>query len=64
MPVSCLQARLTSLQQFAAGVQQRSGNHHHRGGPVTRLDVLGFGQFHQLKCHTNVFENNQIRKRA
>ena len=46
-------AGLTFLQQFGAGVQQRPSDHHHRGGSVTRFNVLGFGQFHQLK-HTNI----------
>lgn len=39
---------LTFLEQFGTGIKQRSGNHHHRGGAITGLDVLGFGQFHQL----------------
>lgn len=40
---------LTFLQQLGAGIQQRSSYHHHRGGAITSLNILGFGQFHQLK---------------
>lgn len=40
---------LTFLQKFGASIQQCSSYHHHRGGAITSLNVLGFGQFHQLK---------------
>lgn len=42
-------AGLTFLEKFGAGVQQCSCDHHDRGGAVTGLDILGFGQLHQLK---------------